>query len=163
MERYRGTGWAGDTYTSAQSSNTKRLFWAGAYQDFPSVQGSLDGFVIWIPLVDIDENRFPLEVILGSHKNGILPSFENNGSAWEVKPECYEESDFIPAVCEVGDVVFMSNLTVHRSSQKGDDRLRLARSTRYDNTDEKSFIQRCYPSAYIRSVSREQHNRNIDV
>jgi ectoine hydroxylase-related dioxygenase (phytanoyl-CoA dioxygenase family) len=127
-----------------------------SHQDFPSVQGSLDGFVIWIPLVDIDEDRYPLEVIPGSHKNGILPSFENSDSAWEVKPECYEESDFVPAICEMGDVIFMSNFTVHRSSQKGDERLRLACSTRYDNADEETFIQRCYPSAYMRSVKREQ-------
>ncbi|WP_277640146.1 phytanoyl-CoA dioxygenase family protein [Wolinella succinogenes] len=126
------------------------------HQDFPSVQGSLDGFVVWIPLVDIDANRYPLEVIPGSHKNGILPSFENTNSAWEVKPECYNEADFVPAVCEVGDVIFMSNFTVHRSSQKGDERLRLACSTRYDNGDEKTFIERCYPSAYVRSVAREQ-------
>lgn len=126
------------------------------HQDFPSVQGSLDGFVVWIPLVDVDANRYPLEVIPGSHKNGIWPSFENNDSAWEVKPESYNEADFIPAVCEVGDVIFMSNFTVHRSSSKGDDRLRLACSTRYDNGDEETFIDRCYPSAYIRSVHRTQ-------
>ncbi|PRM98208.1 phytanoyl-CoA dioxygenase family protein [Aliarcobacter cryaerophilus] len=125
-----------------------------AHQDFPSVQGSLDGFVVWIPLVDIDVNRYPLEVIPGSHKNGVLPSIENNSSSWEIKPECYNEADFIPAVCEVGDVIFMSNFTVHRSSQKGDDRLRLACSTRYDNADEETFADRCYPSAYIRTVQR---------
>lgn len=128
------------------------------HQDFPSVQGSLDGFVVWVPLVDIDKNRYPLEVIPRSHKKGILPSFENTNSAWEVKPECYNESDFVPAVCEVGDVIFMSNFTVHRSSQKGDERLRLACSTRYDNGDEKTFIERCYPSAYVRSVQRSLIN-----
>ena len=112
-----------------------------AHQDFPSVQGSLDGLVVWIPLVDIDKNRYPLEVIPKSHKNGILPSFENNNSSWEVKPECFQENDFIPVVCEEGDVIFMSNFTVHRSSQNGDDRLRLACSTRYDNAAEKTFIE----------------------
>lgn len=125
-----------------------------AHQDFPSVQGSLDGFVVWIPLVDIDANKYPLEVIPRSHKNGVLPSIENSSSSWEIKPECYNESDFVPATCEVGDVIFMSNFTVHRSSQNGDDRLRLACSTRYDNADEETFADRCYPSAYIRTVQR---------
>lgn len=126
------------------------------HQDFPSVQGSLDGIVIWIPLVDIDENNYPLEVIPKSHKNGILPSIEDKNSTWEIKPEFYNEIDFIPVGCERGDVVFMSNFTVHRSSNNGDERLRLACSTRYDNENEKTFIERCYPSAYIRSVKREQ-------
>ena len=126
-----------------------------AHQDFPSVQGSLDGFVVWVPLVDIDVNRYPLEVIPCSHKNGILPSSENSSASWEIKPECYQEADFVPAICEVGDVIFMSNFTVHRSSKKGDNRLRMACSTRYDNANEEAFIERCYPSAYIRSVERK--------
>lgn len=130
-------------------------FGLDTHQDFPSVQGSLDGFVVWIPLVDIDANRYPLEVIPGSHKNGILPSIENSDSSWEIKAEYYNESDFIPVICEVSDVIFMSNFTVHRSSQKGDDRLRLACSTRYDNGDEEIFINRCYPSAYKRVVERQ--------
>lgn len=124
------------------------------HQDFPSVQGSLDGFVIWVPLVDIDINKYPLEVIPNSHKNGIIPSSENQDTNWEIKPEYYNNSDFIPVICEKGDVIFMSNFTIHRSSQKGDNRLRLACSTRYDNTDEISFIERYYPSAYIRTVQR---------
>ena len=61
----------------------------------------------------------------------------------------------MPAICEVGDVIFMSNFTVHRSSKKGDNRLRMACSTRYDNANEEAFIERCYPSAYIRSVERK--------
>ncbi|MBK2267747.1 phytanoyl-CoA dioxygenase family protein [Francisella philomiragia] len=125
------------------------------HQDYPSVQGSLDGFVVWIPLVDIDKNKYPLEVIPSSHKNGVLPSIEKD-TGWEIKPEYYNEKDFIPLECQVGDVVFMSNFTVHRSSQTGDDRLRIACSTRYDNADEISFIERCYPSAYIRTVHREK-------
>lgn len=131
-------------------------FGVSAHQDFPSIQGSLDGLVIWIPLVDVDANRYPLEIIPGSHKKGILPSIKNDKSTWEIKPESYKETDFIPAVCEVGDVIFMNYFTVHRSSQAGDDRLRFACSTRYDNPDEKTFIERGYPSAYVRTVIREQ-------
>ena len=141
---------------------TARLKIPGGYfglvphQDFPSVQGSLDGMVIWIPLVDVDANRYPLEVIPGSHTRGLLPSIENPDSTWEIQPQCYDEAAFVPALCNVGDVIFMSNFTVHRSSAKGDERLRLACSTRYDNGDEPSFIARGYPSAYVRTVQREQ-------
>jgi len=124
------------------------------HQDYPSVQGSKDGFVVWIPLVDIDKNRYPLELIPGSHTKGILPSYEHNEAGWVVKPECYNEQDFIPVECQIGDVIFLSNFTVHRSSITGDDRLRLACSTRYDNADESTFIKRCYPTAYMRTVHR---------
>lgn len=130
-------------------------FGLNVHQDFPSIQGSLDGLVVWIPLVDVDRYMFPMEVIPGSHKYGIFPSDELE-SGWEVKPEYYNESDFVPVECEVGDVVFMSSFTIHRSSKTGDDRLRLACSTRFDNGVEKTFIERSYPTAYKRSVVRKQ-------
>ncbi len=30
------------------------------HQDFPSVQGSLDGVVVWLPLTDVDRCNYPL-------------------------------------------------------------------------------------------------------
>ncbi|MHB1116409.1 phytanoyl-CoA dioxygenase family protein [Sideroxydans sp.] len=128
------------------------------HQDFPSVQGSLDGVVVWIPLVDVDRDNFPLEVIPGSHKRGLLPMTGSGSVSWEVAPDQYREEDFVPAEVEVGDVIFMSMFTVHRSSTNGTEgRLRLAASTRFDNGDEKTFAERCYPSAYERTVHRAQY------
>lgn len=132
------------------------------HQDFPSVQGSLDGVVVWLPLVDVDRDNYPLEVIPGSHLFGLLSSIENTDSTWEVTdPRCRDE-DFVPAEVTVGDVIFMSEFTVHRSSQRGKKgRLRLAMSTRFDNAAEPTFIERCYPSAYTRTVHREQYFKDF--
>jgi hypothetical protein len=133
-------------------------FGLAAHQDFPSVQGSLDGVVVWLPLVRVDRDNFPLELIPGSHKRGLL-QMEGSGSAsWQLRPDQYQEQDFIPAEVDVGDVVFMSMFTVHRSSINGTPgRYRLAVSTRFDNGGEATFIDRCYPSAYQRSVHRAQY------
>lgn len=126
------------------------------HQDFPSVQGSLDGVVVWIPLVKVDRDNFPLEVIPGSHRRGLLPM--QGGGSWELMPDQYREEDFVPAVAEVGDVIFMSNFTVHRSSTNGTmGKCRLAVSTRFDNANEVTFRERCYPSAYERIVHRAQY------
>ena len=65
-----------------------------------------------------------------------------------------DDRDFIPIECGVGDVVFMSYFMVHRSSPKGDHRLRLSCSTRFDNCDNPFFIKRSYQSAYRRTVDR---------
>ena len=128
------------------------------HQDFPSVQGSLDGVVVWLPLVDVDRNNYPLEVIPGSHFEGVLPAIENSNSTWETDTSRYSEEDYVPVEVNVGDVVFMSFFTIHRSSQRGvAGRLRLAASTRFDNADERTFIERCYPTAYTRTVRREQY------
>lgn len=132
------------------------------HQDFPSVQGSLDGVVVWMPLVHIDRDNFPLEVIPGSHRRGLLPMVGDGQPAWEVRPDQYREADFIPVEVDVGDVVFMSMFTLHRSSKNGrEGRCRLAVSTRFDNADEKTFVERGYPSAYERVVHREQYFSNF--
>jgi hypothetical protein len=128
------------------------------HQDFPSVQGSLDGVVVWLPLVDVDRDNYPLEVSPGSHMAGLLSSKKNSDATWEVVDDRCREETYIPIEVGVGDVVFMSLFTAHRSSLRGTTgRLRLAISTRFDNADEATFIERCYPTAYVRSVHREQY------
>lgn len=132
------------------------------HQDFPSVQGSLDGVVVWFPLVDVDQDNFPIEIIPGSHKLGLLPTIDHGESTWEVKPESYNASDFLPIDAKAGDVLFMSVFMIHRSSLEGKPgAFRLAMSTRFDNGDEPTFVDRAYPTAYIRSVAREQHYQNF--
>lgn len=127
------------------------------HQDFPSVQGSLDGVVVWLPLVKVDRDNFPLEVIPGSHKRGLLPMVDDGKVSWEIRSE-YQEEDYMPVEVDVGDVIFISMFTVHRSSKNGTlGRYRLALSTRFDNADEATFIERCYPSAYERNVHRAQY------
>ncbi len=128
------------------------------HQDFPSVQGSLDGVVVWLPLVDVDAHNYPLEVIPDSHLNGILPATESSNKTWEIAKDHCKDEAFVPVEVKAGDVVFMSLFTVHRSSQKGTaGRFRVAFSTRFDNADEATFIERCYPTAYLRTVHREQY------
>lgn len=128
------------------------------HQDFPSVQGSLDGVIVWLPLVDVDRDNYPLEVIPCSHFEGVLPAREHGNATWETDTSRYSDEDYVPIEVNVGDVVFMSLFTIHRTSTKGKTgRLRLAASTRFDNADEKTFIERCYPTAYTRNVRREQY------
>jgi ectoine hydroxylase-related dioxygenase (phytanoyl-CoA dioxygenase family) len=132
------------------------------HQDFPSVQGSLDGVVVWFPLVDVAKDNFPLEIIPGSHKLGLLPTISHGASTWEVKPECYNPSDFVPVEVKAGDVIFMSVFSIHRSSVEGQlGNCRLAVSTRFDNGDEPTFVDRVYPTAYTRSVAREQYYQDF--
>ena len=62
---------------------------------------------------------------------------------------------FTPLVCKKGDVVFLSIYTVHQTGLNGDDRLRVACSTRIDNGDEITFIKKGYPFAYKRVSQRQ--------
>lgn len=124
------------------------------HQDYPSMQGSLDSLIAWVPLVDIDKNLYPLEIIPKSNLEGMLPGTMNE-KYYEIDPALYKNEDFIPVEVEVGDVVLMSSFTVHRSGTNGrKNDVRLACSIRFDNAEEQHFVKRTYPTVYRRSVDR---------
>jgi ectoine hydroxylase-related dioxygenase (phytanoyl-CoA dioxygenase family) len=125
-----------------------------AHQDYPSVQGSLDGLVAWTPITNAGSDNFPLEVVPGSHRLGLVTDVEETRNGWQI-PES-KLNDFQAVEAEAGDVVFMSYFTVHRSGLEGNG-LRIALSTRFDNASESTYINRSYPTAYQRSVHREQY------
>lgn len=134
------------------------------HQDWPSVQGSLDGLVAWVPLCEVGPDRFPLELVPGSHRLGLrAPHDGNTGTIWTV--ENHADSDFVPVRAGPGDVVFFSNFTIHRSGLSGpEEHLRIACSSRYDNGSEASFIERAYPTAYTRGVHRPlMHFDGVDA
>lgn len=126
----------------------------GVHQDWPALQGSLDTVTVWIPFVDIDEDLFTLDIIPRSHADGLKP-YSRRDHIFEVDPDLYNEDDFESVVATRGDVVFMSSFAIHRTSLRGDDRLRVATSMRYENAAEPHFIARAYPFAHKRVVSTE--------
>jgi hypothetical protein len=132
------------------------------HQDFPSVQASLNGAIVWLPLVNVDKDNYPMEVIPGSHVRGLAPMINHGSSTWEVDPSWYDARQFVPVEVDPGDVVLMSMFTIHRSSERGTPgRLRLAVSTRFDDGNEPTFVDRAYPSAFVRTVHREQYVKDF--
>lgn len=119
-----------------------------SHQDWPSIQGSLDSITIWTPFMKT-KNNFPMEVIVGSHKHGLIDG-KMNGSVMEIHTN---ESDFLEIECDVDDIVFMSSFLIHKTG-KGGNGLRVASSIRFDNADESTFIERGYPCAQKRIVER---------
>lgn len=117
------------------------------HQDFRSIQGSLDGVVVWAPFAPVRAGAYALEVLPGSHKRGLLPSTEDVfGHRVE---EDLSGEEFIPLDVELGDAVIFSTLLVHRTGETGDDQVRAAASFRYNNVLEPSFVERAYPNPYI--------------
>ncbi len=128
-------------------------FGIAPHQDWPSIQGGLDTMTMWLPLMDVDAACFPLEVIPGSHLRGLWEG-EVTDYALEIR-EGFVESDFVPVPVERGDVVIFSGFTVHRTALRDCRGLRIASSTRYENSAEATFVARNYPCAYRRTVERE--------
>ena len=126
-----------------------------AHQDYNSVNGSLDGLIIWIPLNKVDYYNYPIEFIPKSHKNGILSTIKDNKNNIILDPYHYKDKDFISVDLDAGDIIFLSYFTIHRSKNSGiETNIRYSLSTRFDNSSESSFKKRIYPTAYIRSVDK---------
>ena len=100
------------------------------------------------------EDFFPIEVIPGSHRQGLCPGRQLE-HYYEVDPSCYGEQDFVRVAAQRGDALLFSTFLVHRSGQEGTDGVRLAISARYENAAEPTFVDRVYPFAQTRVVQRE--------
>lgn len=124
------------------------------HQDWPALQSSLDAVTVWIPLYDVDEGCFPLEVVPASHLRGLLRGRPSK-HIYEIEPAELEGLQHVPLAVPRGGVALMSGFTVHRSGLQGGDRLRFAFSHRYENALEPSFVERGYPTAQSRVVRRD--------
>ena len=124
-----------------------------SHQDWPSIQGSIDSVVVWIPLTSITSDSYPIQVIPGSHSDGLREcKISEKVSVIDLTPE--DEARYIDVICEPGDVVIFSTFLIHRTKITSDT-LRIAVSNRFDNMLEKSFIERSFPCAYVRIVDRQ--------
>ncbi len=132
----------------------------GVHQDWPALQSGLDTITVWFPFMTVDACNFPVELIPGSHRNGLYPG-KVSEHIYEIDPSSYVDKDFIPMELNFGDVLFMSNFILHRSGLQGDHRLRIACSSRYENACEKTFVERVYPSAQKRVIQRELMEPNF--
>jgi phytanoyl-CoA hydroxylase len=117
------------------------------HQDWRSVQGSLDSLGVWVPFQDVSGENYPLEVIPGSHRLGLLPSTEDP-FGHRLAPGTVDETKFVPVEMCKGDGLFFSNFLVHRTGEKGGMSVRIAASFRFNNAAEPTFIARNYPNPY---------------
>jgi len=123
------------------------------HQDWPSMQGSLDSVIFWIPLVNITEDLNPVEVIPKSHRQGVFKTITGQNES-VIVDEALDDNGYIPVIPNANDIVVFSSFLVHRSSLNSNGGVRLACSLRIENIDEETYVTRGYPTAYKRSVER---------
>lgn len=118
------------------------------HQDWRSVQGSLDGITVWTPLFDVGLNDYPLEIVPGSHLEGLQDSTPDMPN-YRVRPDLYSEADFRPLELAAGDAVVFSGFLLHRTGETGGENVRVSLSFRFNNVAEPHFVRRGYPDRYI--------------
>ena len=63
----------------------------GVHQDWPALQSGLDTITVWFPFMDVDKNNFPVDLIPGSHKQGLYPG-ETSEHIYAVHPRFLSRS-----------------------------------------------------------------------
>jgi len=126
----------------------EEVYWrVFAHQDWRSMQGSLDGVVVWIPLTDIDISLGALEVVPGSHLMGLLEASEVVNAFGRAQQ--FDDADFVPVDVEQGDALFMSSFLVHRSGTNSTRSIRWSCHFRYNNLAEPTFVERGFPHSFL--------------
>lgn len=91
----------------------------------------------WVPLMNATVEAGCMEVVPRSHTRGVVRHYWGNIKApsLTVHPDHLPETPPAPVPADVGDVVFLTNLTMHRSTPNTSGQVRWATDLRY-NSDE---------------------------
>ena len=121
------------------------------HQEWPVMQGSHNGVVIWFPLHQLEPQHSSLEVFPKSHLRGVL-DFEISRCGSKIT--CKDLGDPVPLSLNHTDLVILSTFTAHRSSftAKG---FRRALSIRFNDLNDASYISRGFPDNSKLTINRE--------
>ncbi len=134
----------------------KYLF--GWHQDYPYIQGSPDGVVLWMPLMEMKEGFGGVKIIPESHKNGICdvrlidPENKNKNGAHTIEiigSDKFDDYDAYTVEVNLTDVLVFNTLLLHKSvpMSKGD--VRWSTQLRYANFQNKTAVEKGWPGGMI--------------
>ena len=117
------------------------------HQDWRSMQGSVNSIVVWIPLMDLNHDLGTLEVIPESHRDGL---FKTTKDEWfrTIKDVRINKNKFVSLEVKKGDVVCFNSFLAHKSGNNSTRNIRWSMHFRYNDINEKTFIDRNFPHPY---------------
>jgi phytanoyl-CoA hydroxylase len=121
----------------AGAPDTQRIDWhqdAHYYKAWDAADGGL--LSVWMPLVPVDAESGCLQIRPGSHAQGLLPQIRGANGLRTVSDECLQ-GEVVTLDMEPGDVLYFSDLTLHRALDNTSDRVRWSIDIRFgENTDQ---------------------------
>ena len=139
-------------FNTRKLARTEVYYKTPPHQDWRSMQGSLNAIVVWIPLVDIDQELGALRVVPGSHREGLC---ESQPDEWYRHIEGARDADFLSVEVRAGDALFFSAFLVHASGDNITDAIRWSCHFRYNDLAETTYVARNYPSPYLYKPQQE--------
>lgn len=127
----------------------QRVFYkVDAHQDWRSMQGSLNSLVIWLPLVNINKELGALEILPGSHLDGLRTDRVESGFGM-VSLSDDEKEKLISVEVNAGDALLFSSFLIHQSGDNITNKPRWSCHFRYNDLDDPTFINRKFAHPYI--------------
>lgn len=141
----------------------KKVFYkVDAHQDWRSMQGSLNSVVIWIPLVEINKELGALEILSGSHLDGLRTKHIESGFGMVSLSED-EEKRLISVEVNAGDALLFSSFLIHQSGDNVTNKPRWSCHFRYNDLEDPSFIKRKFAHPYIYKPTSELITKNFPL
>jgi ectoine hydroxylase-related dioxygenase (phytanoyl-CoA dioxygenase family) len=118
------TGIAGGGFGIRIDNPQEELFSAPWHQEFPAQLRSLDGVVFWSPLLPMKVEMGPVKMCPGSHREGVVPVYEDDGGIGKVgayalrldrESERISKYTSVAPLTKPGDLLVMDFLTLHAS------------------------------------------------
>ena len=101
-----------------------------AHQDFPNVQGTIEVFTAWMPLIDCPPEVGGLQVARTSHLRGVLDFGIGNGAGGIEITDPLDDL-WTGGPLRAGDVLVFHSLTAHKGVENRSDRLRMSIDCRF--------------------------------
>ena len=117
------------------------------HQDFPYIQGSLNGITFWMPYFS---TKAAPDYIPGSHKLGlqIYKEFtinKNSGIKTLQMIRSNKFKNFKSLHCKDNEILIFSTLLIHKTSETLEFSPRLSLQLRYDDISQKEMFDKNYP------------------
>lgn len=126
----------------------KVFYKVDAHQDWRSMQGSLNAVVIWIPLIDINAELGALEILPGSHHDGLRTDHIEQGFGMVSLTDA-EKNRMLSVEVKTGDALLFSSFLIHQSGENISAGPRWSCHFRYNDLEDATFRKRKFAHAYI--------------
>ena len=171
MSQLRNTdmpGVAAGGYGIRIDNPNEEKYRANWHQDYPSQFRSLDGLVFWSPLIKLTQEMGPLQLAVGSHKDGLAPVLTKDPQHPE-KTGAYalrlhNEAERIARYRQVSplmapsDLAILDFLNVHASGFNQSGRSRWSMQIRYFNYREPTGVRIGWRGSFAAGTSiKELH------
>ena len=129
-------------------------FLLAPHQEFPYIQGSLNGVTFWIPLMPFSPELGAPSWVAGSHKHGVLPVREyrldevggSGGKSFQIDDtHLPPPNEFVQPEFSNDQMLAFSTLLLHRSEPNKSKSARLSLQVRFDDSMASESIDRNFP------------------